>query len=64
MILLQSTWLDIQCFNLVFRSTPYSNNGILVYADDFRISNEVILIITLIVNTILYFSYVIIILYY
>ena len=41
MILLQSTWLDIQCFNLVFRSTPYSANGILVYADDFRISNEV-----------------------
>lgn len=34
MNLLQSTWLDVLCFNLAYRSTPYK--GVLVYADDFK----------------------------
>ena len=38
MVLLQSTWLDIQCFNLVYHSSPYQ--GILVFADDFKCSEE------------------------
>ena len=39
MNLLQSTWLDVLCFNLVYRSsTPY--RGLLVFADDFRNSEE------------------------
>ena len=38
MVLLQSTWLDIQCFNLVYRSSPYQ--GILVFADDFKCPKE------------------------
>ena len=38
MVLLQSTWLDIQCFNLVYRSSPYQ--GILVFADDFKCSED------------------------
>ena len=38
MNLLQTTWLDVLCFNLIYRSTPY--HGLLIYADDFRISEE------------------------
>ena len=38
MNLLQSTWLDILCFNLAYRSTPY--RGQLVFADDFKCSEE------------------------
>ena len=38
MNLLQSTWLDVLCFNLAFRSTPYK--GLLVHADDFKCSEE------------------------
>ncbi|ELT99464.1 hypothetical protein CAPTEDRAFT_108381 [Capitella teleta] len=38
MNLLQSTWLDIMCFNLAYRSTPYK--CLLVYADDFKCSEE------------------------
>lgn len=38
MNLLQMTWLDILCFNLAYRSTPY--RGLLVFADDFRNSEE------------------------
>ena len=38
MNLLQSTWLDILCLNLVYRSVPYS--GRLVYADDFKCTEE------------------------
>lgn len=34
MNLLQSTWLDVLCFNLAYRSTPYK--GVLVFADDFK----------------------------
>ena len=34
MNLLQSTWLDILCFNLAYRSVPYK--GLLVFADDFQ----------------------------
>ena len=36
MNLLQSTWLDILCFNEAYRSVPY--NGVIVYADDFMCS--------------------------
>jgi len=36
MNLLQSTWLDIICFNEAFRSTPYE--GSIVFADDFKCS--------------------------
>jgi hypothetical protein len=36
MNLLQSTWLDILCFNEAYRSIPY--NGTIVYADDFKCS--------------------------
>ncbi|CAD5113690.1 unnamed protein product [Dimorphilus gyrociliatus] len=36
MNLLQTTWLDIICLNVAYRSTPYK--GVLVYADDFKIS--------------------------
>lgn len=38
MNLLQHSWLDILCFNLSYRSTPY--NGQLVFADDFKLSQE------------------------
>ena len=38
MNLLQSTWLDIICLNLVYRSVPY--DGRLVYADDFKCSED------------------------
>jgi len=38
MNLLQSTWLDILCLNLAYRSTPY--RGKLVFADDFQCSEE------------------------
>ena len=38
MNLLQSTWLDILCFNLAYRSTPYK--GQLVFADDFKCSED------------------------
>jgi hypothetical protein len=38
MNLLQSTWLDVMCFNLAYRSTPYK--GLLFYADDFKCSEE------------------------
>ena len=38
MNLLQSTWLDILCFNLAYRSTPYK--GVLVFADDFQCTDE------------------------
>ena len=38
MNLLQSTWLDILCFNLAFRSTPYK--GLLVFADDFKCTED------------------------
>jgi len=38
MNLLQSTWLDIICLNLVYRSVPYSHR--LVYADDFKCNEE------------------------
>ena len=36
MNLLQSTWLDIICFNEAFRSVPYE--GSIVFADDFKCS--------------------------
>ena len=36
MNLLQSTWLDIICFNEAFRSIPYE--GCIVFADDFKCS--------------------------
>jgi len=36
MNLLQSTWLDIICFNEAFRSVPY--DGFIVFADDFKCS--------------------------
>jgi len=38
MNLLQSTWLDIICFNVVFRSVPYE--GCIVFADDFKCSES------------------------
>ena len=38
MNLLQSTWLDILCFNLAYRSVPYK--GLLVFADDFQCTEE------------------------
>jgi Ligand-binding domain of nuclear hormone receptor len=38
MNLLQMTWLDVLCFNLSYRSTPY--RGLLIFADDFRNSEE------------------------
>lgn len=38
MNLLQMTWLDVLCFNLAYRSTPY--RGFLIFADDFRNSEE------------------------
>ena len=38
MNLLQTTWLDIVCFNEAYRSMPY--NGVIVYADDFKCSEE------------------------
>lgn len=38
MNLLQSTWLDVLCFNMAYRSSPY--NGDLVYADDFRCTED------------------------
>ena len=38
MNLLRSTWLDIVCLNTAFRSIPY--NGDIIYADDFKISEE------------------------
>nr|AHY03422.1 estrogen receptor [Perinereis aibuhitensis] len=38
MNLLQSTWLDVLCFNLAYRSTPYK--GVLVFADDFQCTEE------------------------
>lgn len=38
MNLLQSTWLDILCFNLAYRSVPFK--GILVFADDFQCTDE------------------------
>lgn len=38
MNLLQSTWLDVLCFNLAFRSTPYK--GLLVHADDFKCTED------------------------
>lgn len=38
MNLLQSTWLEILCLNLAFRSCPYKN--ILVFADDFKLSED------------------------
>lgn len=38
MNLLQSTWLDILCLNLVYRSAPYT--GRLVYADDFKCTED------------------------
>jgi len=34
MNLLQTTWLDIVCFNEAYRSVPYNN--VIVYADDFK----------------------------
>lgn len=37
MNLLQSTWLDIICFNEAFRSAPY--DGHIVFADDFKCSD-------------------------
>lgn len=36
MNVLQNTWLDVLCLNLAFRSTPYT--GLLVFADDFKVS--------------------------
>lgn len=38
MNLLQSTWLDVLCLNLAYRSVPY--NGVLVFADDFQCTEE------------------------
>lgn len=38
MNLLQSTWLDILCLNLAYRSSPYK--GVLVFADDFKCTEE------------------------
>jgi len=38
MNLLQSTWLDIICFNEAFRSVPY--DGCIVFADDFKCSED------------------------
>ena len=38
MNLLQSTWLDVLCLNLAYRSVPYS--GVLVFADDFQCTEE------------------------
>jgi len=38
MNLLQSTWLDVLCFNLAYRSVPYK--GVLVFADDFQCTPE------------------------
>ena len=38
MSLLRSTWLDIVCLNITYRSLPY--NGDIVYADDFKVSEE------------------------
>ena len=38
MNLLQSTWLDILCFNLAYRSVPYK--GMLVFADDFKVDTN------------------------
>ncbi len=38
MNLLQSTWLDILCFNLAYRSSPYK--GLLVFADDFQCTED------------------------
>jgi hypothetical protein len=39
MNLLQSTWLDVLCFNLAYRSSrPYK--GVLVFADDFQCTEE------------------------
>ena len=38
MNLLQSTWLDVLCFNLAYRSVPYK--GVLVFADDFQCTQE------------------------
>jgi len=38
MNLLQSTWLDIICFNEAFRSVPYE--GAIVFADDFKCSED------------------------
>ena len=34
MNLLQTTWLDVLCLNLAYRSVPYK--GLLVFADDFK----------------------------
>lgn len=38
MNLLQSTWLDVLCLNLAFRSVPYKKH--LVFADDFKCSED------------------------
>lgn len=38
MSLLRSTWLDIVCLNITYRSLPY--DGDIVYADDFKVSEE------------------------
>jgi hypothetical protein len=38
MQLLQNTWLDVMCMNLAFRSVPY--RGLIVFADDFKITEE------------------------
>ena len=37
MNLLQGTWLDVLCFGIAFRSSPYQ--GMLVFADDFQMSD-------------------------
>lgn len=37
MNLLQGAWLDILCFNIAFRSSPYK--GVLIFADDFVMSD-------------------------
>lgn len=37
MNLLQGAWLDILCFNVAFRSSPYK--GVLMFADDFVMSD-------------------------
>ena len=38
MNLLQSTWLDILCLNVAYRSSPYK--GVLVYADDLKLTTD------------------------
>ena len=40
MNLLQHSWLEILCLNLVFRSCPY--NGTVCYAEDLRVPAEMV----------------------